>query len=180
MKLVFAFITLCCAFYSAAAQYQAHQLDSNSLQIDTDVGKVSLTFYQSEVVEAFYQPDGVKQLPSFSISQQPGAVALTLAETDNSLTLSSASLTLKINKAPLQIRYYRAETLLLAEANNMVSMRALNRWVSISSVQAWNEAWTGRLRRCKRWSSSSTGTLSRCVSLVMFGCRCGCLNPSFW
>ncbi|MNC83347.1 hypothetical protein D3C75_1372510 [compost metagenome] len=32
------------------------------------------------------------------------------------------------------------ETLLLAEANNMVSMRALNRWVSRSSVQAWNEA----------------------------------------
>ncbi|MBU1310008.1 MAG: DUF5110 domain-containing protein, partial [Gammaproteobacteria bacterium] len=108
-------VTLCCAFYSAAAQYQAHQLVGNRLQIETDAGKLSLQFFQNDVVEAFYQPDGVKQLPSFSISQQPAPVALTLAETDSSLTLSSASLTLKINKAPLQIRYYRGETLLLAE-----------------------------------------------------------------
>ncbi|MDP2714425.1 TIM-barrel domain-containing protein [Rheinheimera sp.] len=120
MKLLFALITLCCAFCSTAAQYQAHQFDGNSLLIQTDKGKLSLTFYQNDVVEAFYQADGVKQLPSFSISQQPEAVALTLAETDNSLTLSSASLTLKINKAPLQLSYYRDDTLLLAEEQGYV------------------------------------------------------------
>jgi oligosaccharide 4-alpha-D-glucosyltransferase len=120
MKLVFAFITLCCAFYSAAAQYQAHQLDGNRLQIETDAGKLSLQFYHDDVVEAFYQPDGVKQLPSFSISRQPAAVALSLGEAADSLTLASAGLTVKINKAPLQLSYYRGDTLLLAEEQGYV------------------------------------------------------------
>ncbi|MBU2112774.1 MAG: DUF5110 domain-containing protein [Gammaproteobacteria bacterium] len=120
MKLVFAFITLCCAFYSAAAQYQAHQLDGNSLQIETDAGKLNLTFYQADVVEAFYQPDSVKQLPSFSISQQPEPQALRLSEATDSLTLASTGLTVKINKVPLQLSYYRGDTLLLAEEQGYV------------------------------------------------------------
>jgi oligosaccharide 4-alpha-D-glucosyltransferase len=123
MKLVFAFITLCCAFYSAAAQYQAHQLDGNHLQIETDAGKLSLTFYQNDVVEAFYQPAGVKQLPSFSISQQPAAVDLHLSEAADTLTLASAGLTVKINKAPLQLRYYRGDKLLLAEQQGYVATK---------------------------------------------------------
>ena len=120
MKLVFAFITLWCAFYSAAAQYQAHQLDGNSLQIETDAGRLSLTFYQNDVVEAFYQPQGVKQLPSFSISQPPETVALQLNEAAENLTLESAGLTVKINKAPLQLSYYRGDKLLLAEEQGYV------------------------------------------------------------
>ncbi len=115
MKLVFAFVTLCCAFFSAAAQYQAHQLDGNTLHIDTDAGKVSLTFYRNDVVEAFYQPTGVKQLPSFSISQQPQPLTLQVAENNDSLRISSASLSVAINKSPLQLSYYRGDKLLLAE-----------------------------------------------------------------
>ncbi|GAB58806.1 glycoside hydrolase family 31 protein [Rheinheimera nanhaiensis] len=115
MKLVFAFVTLCCAFFSAAAQYQAHQLDGNTLHIDTDAGQVSLTFYRNDVVEAFYQPTGVKQLPSFSISQQPQPLTLQVAENNDSLRISSASLSVAINKSPLQLSYYRGDKLLLAE-----------------------------------------------------------------
>jgi oligosaccharide 4-alpha-D-glucosyltransferase len=115
MKLVFALITFCCAFASAAAQYQAHQLDGNTLYIQTDEGKLSLTFYQSDVIEAFYQPFGVKQLPSFSISQQPQPLALNVADSDKSLRVSSASLSVAINKSPLQLSYYRGDQRLLAE-----------------------------------------------------------------
>ncbi len=120
MKLVFALISFCCAFASAATQYQAHQLDGNTLQIQTDEGKLSLTFYQSDVVEAFYQPTGVKQLPSFSISQQPQPLALNVADSDNSLRVSSASLSVNINKSPLQLNYYRGDKLLLAEEQGYI------------------------------------------------------------
>ena len=120
MKLVFALISFCCAFATAAAQYQAHQLDGNTLHIQTDEGNVSLTFYQSDVVEAFYQPTGVKQLPSFSISQQPQPLALNVAESDKNLRVSSASLSVAINKSPLQLSYYRGEKLLLAEQQGYV------------------------------------------------------------
>ncbi|MEW5682961.1 MAG: TIM-barrel domain-containing protein [Pseudomonadota bacterium] len=115
MKLVFALITFCCAFASAAAQYQAHQLDGNTLHIQTDEGQVSLTFYQHDVVEAFYQPSGVKQLPSFSISQQPQPLDLNVADSDKSLRVSSASLSVAINKSPLHLSYYRGDELLLSE-----------------------------------------------------------------
>lgn len=115
MKLVFALISFCCAFASAAAQYQAHQLDGNTLHIQTDEGNVSLTFYQSDVIEAFYQPSGVKQLPSFSISQQPQPLTLNLTESDKSLRVSSASLSVAINKSPLHLSYYRGDELLLSE-----------------------------------------------------------------
>lgn len=112
LGIVFSFL---CSGAVFAAQYQAHQLDGNTLHIQSDKGKLSLHFYQPEVVEAFYQNDGVKQLPSFSISQQPAALALSLAEAADSLTLSSAALTVKINKAPLRLSYYRGDQLLLAE-----------------------------------------------------------------
>ena len=121
MKLVFALVALCFAAVTTAAQYQAHQLDANTLHIETDAGKLSLQFYQNDVVEAFYQPLGVKQLPSFSISQQAQALALNLTEAADSLTLSSASLRVKIDKAPLRLSYYRGGQLLLAEQQGYFS-----------------------------------------------------------
>uniref|UniRef100_A0A486XPQ4 Alpha-glucosidase n=1 Tax=Rheinheimera sp. BAL341 TaxID=1708203 RepID=A0A486XPQ4_9GAMM len=121
MRLLFVLLGFLCSGSVFATQYQAHQLDGNTLHIQTDAGKLSLQFYQNDVVEAFYQPQGVKQLPSFSISQQPQALPLNLAEAADSLTLSSAALTVKINKAPLRLSYYRGDTLLLAEQQGYFS-----------------------------------------------------------
>lgn len=118
MRLLFAlltFIAVCPLSTVLAAQYQQHSLSGNTLTVDTDEGQLSLTFYQPEVVEAFYQPTGVKQLPSFSISQRPDALQLRLSEQDDTLTLASDSLTVVINKAPLTLSYYRDGALLLAE-----------------------------------------------------------------
>ena len=121
MRLFLVLISFVFSASTAAAQYQAHQLDANTLHIETDAGKLSLQFYQNDVVEAFYQPQGVKQLPSFSISQQAQALALNLTEAADSLTLSSAALTVKINKSPLRLSYYRGDKLLLAEQQGYFS-----------------------------------------------------------
>ena len=121
MKFIYAFIALCFAFASTAAQYQTHQLDGNTLLIQTDEGKLSLTFYQRDVVEAFYQPAETKQLPSFSISQQPQPLTLNISESNNSLRISSTSLTVNITKSPLRLSYYRGDTLLLAEEQGYVT-----------------------------------------------------------
>lgn len=114
-RLFFVLFTLCCTVAAQGAQYQQHNLQGNTLNIQTDSGQLSLTFYQSDVVEAFYQSEGVKQLPSFSISQQSQPQQLRLTESAEALTLGSASLTVKINKAPLQLSYYYQGKLLLAE-----------------------------------------------------------------
>lgn len=114
-RLFFVLFTLCCTAAAQAAQYQQHSLTGNTLTIQTDSGQLSLTFYQNDVVEAFYQGEGIKQLPSFSISQQSEPQQLRLTESAAALTLGSASLTVKINKAPLQLSYYYQGKLLLAE-----------------------------------------------------------------
>ncbi len=120
MRLLFVLLACCFSATAVAAQYLHHQLDGNSLTITTDEGLLNLTFYQPDVVEAFYQPEGVKQLASFAISQPPAPLKLRLTETAAALTLGSNSLTVKISKTPLQLSYYRADTLLLAEEQGYV------------------------------------------------------------
>jgi oligosaccharide 4-alpha-D-glucosyltransferase len=120
MRLFIVLMSLLTAPVLLAAQYQQHNLQGNTLNISTDEGNVSLTFYQPDVVEAFYQAEGVKQLPSFAISQQPAEMALQLQESADRLTLQSASLTVQIEKAPLRLSYYRDGKLLLAEEQGYV------------------------------------------------------------
>ncbi|MDP5142446.1 DUF5110 domain-containing protein [Rheinheimera baltica] len=120
MRLLFVLLALCCSGATLAAQYQQHSLNGNQLSINTDEGQLSLTFFQSDVVEAFYQPTGVKQLPSFSISRQPEPVTLNISETASQLTLASDNLTVKIDKAPIKLSYYRAGKLLLSEEQGYV------------------------------------------------------------
>ena len=111
-------LVLCLAFALPtvwAAQYTQHSVAGQTLHISTDEGKLSLTFYQNDVVEAFYQPEGVKQLPSFSISQRAGATPASLIEQPNQLLWQSGSLQVQVQKAPLKLSYYRDGKLLLSE-----------------------------------------------------------------
>ena len=111
-------LVLCLAFALPtvwAAQYTQHSVEGQTLHISTDEGKLSLTFYQNDVVEAFYQPEGVKQLPSFSISQRAEATPASLIEQPNQLLWQSGSLQVQVQKAPLKLSYYRDGKLLLSE-----------------------------------------------------------------
>ena len=111
-------LVLCLAFALPtvwAAQYTQHSVAGQTLHISTDEGKLSLTFYQNDVVEAFYQPEGVKQLPSFSISQRAEATPASLIEQPNQLLWQSGSLQVQVQKAPLKLSYYRDGKLLLSE-----------------------------------------------------------------
>ena len=120
MRLLIALLAFLAAPALLAAQYQQHNLLDNTLRINTDEGTVSLTFYQNDVVEAFYQAAGVKQLPSFAISQTPAKLTLQLKETANTLTFSSKSLSVSIEKSPLKLSYYRGTQLLLTEEQGYI------------------------------------------------------------
>jgi oligosaccharide 4-alpha-D-glucosyltransferase len=124
MRFFYVIAALCFSATSLAAQYQQHSLNGNTLNITSDEGELSLTFYQSNVVEAFYQPAGVSQMPSFSIQQQAQAQTLRLTESAIALTLGSDSLTVKITKSPLQLSYYQHGKLLLSEEQGYVAQSA--------------------------------------------------------
>ena len=98
-----------------AADYLSHTQTPHGLAIKTNEGALTLTFHQPGAIEAFYQPDGYRQLPSFSIAAEPKPVVATLTETPAELVYQSAELSAHIRKSPLQISYYRGDELLIAE-----------------------------------------------------------------
>ncbi|WP_111641372.1 glycoside hydrolase family 31 protein [Marinimicrobium alkaliphilum] len=106
------------AFYAPLVfghSYQSHQVLDDALVIDTDRGQLTLRFHHPAVVEAFYQTDGVKQLPSFTLPEDSRALSAQLSEADNRLHFGTDELTVKVQKRPLRLSYYRDGRRLVGE-----------------------------------------------------------------
>lgn len=101
-------------------KYVSHSQTGNTLSIKTDQGAVQLTFYNADTVEAFFQPTGLKQLPSFSIAEQPLKTKLRLKNTPQQLTFSSPELKIIIDKSPLHIRYFNNAGKILTEDKGFI------------------------------------------------------------
>ena len=118
------FITCYFAFTACAfalqQNYISHTLSDNMLNINTDRGLVQLTFYNSDTVEAFYQPEGLKQLPSFSIAAKPIKTKLRLKNTAQQLIFSSSELIIIIEKSPLRISYVNNDGNVITEDRGFI------------------------------------------------------------
>ena len=104
--------------FSASAlglEYQAHELREDGLYIDTGRGYVSLRFHDPGLVEAFYDLDGLRQLPSFTLPENNQPLRGVLSVQDDSLRYSSSVMSVVVEKSPLRLRYYRGDEPLLAE-----------------------------------------------------------------
>jgi len=120
--IVFLFVS---SFAANAQQYITHHLEDHHLVIQTDEGKVSLTFLSAEAVEVFFQPTNIKQLPSFaisakllskkSISGKSENIETKLQNKPNYLSYASSELNIKISKNPLQLSYFKNGKLLASE-----------------------------------------------------------------
>lgn len=102
-----------------AADYQSHQLSDDGLVIQTSEGQLTLRFHQPAVVEAFYQTDGVKQLPSFTLPAEQTLVAADLEVQSEVLRYGTEALTVLIDKASLQLSYERHGKVFLAEEQGL-------------------------------------------------------------
>lgn len=96
-----------------------HRLDPQGLLVETSRGPLRLRFHHAEALEVHYQPEGLRQLPSFSIATEPAPVAATLVEDEQELVYASTRLTARIRKAPLRIRFEREGQLLLEEESGL-------------------------------------------------------------
>ena len=101
--------------------YRSHRLQDQSLHIQTDQGDVQLTFYNAETVEAFYQPNGLTQIASFSIANAPEKTPVHLKDSGIRLEFSSADLRVQIDKSPLRIRYIKDGKVLLSEEHGLMT-----------------------------------------------------------
>lgn len=122
------FIVLFLAFSSSllwAATYQSHQLTAQGLQVKTDEGLVQLRFLTPEAIEAFYQKEGIKQLPSFALAHPETQVKGQLIDSAEHLEFRSDSFSAKINKSPFFVSYYKDGKLILAEEKGFFAHETL-------------------------------------------------------
>lgn len=113
-------LTLASPVFALEQKYVSHSQNGNALMIKTDKGQVKLTFYNAESVEAFYQPTGLKQLPSFSIANAPISASVRLKNSKSQLVFSSSELQVIVEKSPLRIRYLKNGRNVLSEEQGLV------------------------------------------------------------
>ncbi|MDF2179031.1 glycoside hydrolase family 31 protein [Aliiglaciecola sp. CAU 1673] len=101
-----------------AAELQSYRLDNGVLHLMTDAAKVRITPYQG-AFEVFYQPVGVRQLPSYAIDPSAKAGKGVLEDKGDALRYCQGLLCARIEKAPLRLSYYFAGDLLLAEESGL-------------------------------------------------------------
>lgn len=115
IKRVFGISLLLWIFSATGSEYLSHELNGQVLQINTDEGLVEITALANDSFEVFYQPSGIKQLPSFAIDGVAKQTELDISDKPESLMLIAPGIRAEIRKSPLSIRYFRNDTLLLAE-----------------------------------------------------------------
>ena len=88
------------------------------LHVQLSTGKLTLTALNDASFEVFYQPKGVKQLPSFALADNVTTrteIETTLNAFTDRLEFSVANLTAHLTVSPFSISYYRDGKLLVAE-----------------------------------------------------------------
>ena len=103
---------------------QEVQKQNNKLEIKLSSGKLSITAINDASFEVFYQPEGVKQLPSFALAdgvKDRTTIKTKLEAFAGYLEFSTANLTAHINLSPFSISYYRDGKLLVAEEAGLFS-----------------------------------------------------------
>jgi oligosaccharide 4-alpha-D-glucosyltransferase len=109
-----------------AALYQSHQLTADhNLVIQTDEYQVQLGFVGEAAVEVFYQPPGVKQLPSFALQQPAQRQPASLVEHANVLEFNTGQFSVKIQKSPFSVSYFQNGALVLAEEQGFFAHETL-------------------------------------------------------
>lgn len=98
-----------------ANKYLSYSRTDQSLLITTEKGQVRLTAYSPFAIETFYQWQGIKQLPSWSIAVKPQKVVAKLKEKANSLIFDTGYLKAVVTKQPFHIAYYKNNKLLVEE-----------------------------------------------------------------
>ncbi|WP_372627774.1 TIM-barrel domain-containing protein, partial [Arsukibacterium sp.] len=102
-------------FAATAADYQSHRQLGNQLLLKTSEGELAITFFQPQVAEVHYLPDGHTQLPSFAIGTKPAPLTLTVLNQNDHLVYSSEHMSVKIAKSPLKLSFYNGGELITTE-----------------------------------------------------------------
>lgn len=104
-----------------ARDYVRHEQVGQELVVYTTDGLVKLRALGSDALEIAYEPDGVRQLPSFALPEKPTgeAPAALVEDKGGMLHFRAGALTATIEKSPLRLRYSRDGRELIAEEQGL-------------------------------------------------------------
>lgn len=94
--------------------YKSHELDGNSLLIQTNHGQVELIPYTSNIIEIKHHEDSIPERDSSdAVILEPQIVATSVSENNIWLIFATDSLEILVHKSPLYLSYnYQGDTIL--------------------------------------------------------------------
>ncbi len=96
-------------------EYLSHDLDGQTLVVQTDMGELRVTAIDDAAFEVHYVEMGTRQLPSFALAGEPPEIPVALFESQQSFVFAVDGLMAFINKSPVRIDYARDGSRLFSE-----------------------------------------------------------------
>ena len=97
-------------------RYEGHSVDGQSLIVDSDLGQLRVTPVDDAAFEVHYQEEGVKQLPSFAITEDAATdIVSAISETDSTVAFMIDGLTALVEKSPVRVSFMRDGEVLVRE-----------------------------------------------------------------
>lgn len=101
-------------------EFQHASLNGNVLELSLSDGEVSIRPINHETVEVFYQPKGLKQLPSFALPEtKNNKVEVSLIQQPEHWILRLPELDVVVNTEPFQLQFKKGEKLLAQEERGL-------------------------------------------------------------
>lgn len=128
LRCILASLSLCLVilpfslFASPLVSIENVKLSGNTLEIDTSSGSVSITALNVESVEVFYQPDTIKQLPSFALPETPASdnkLSTELIAHDAGYIFRLPELDVWVQSKPFKLSFKKGDKLLSQEESGL-------------------------------------------------------------
>jgi alpha-glucosidase (family GH31 glycosyl hydrolase) len=97
-------------------KYLGFETEPSMIRVQTNDGHYEFSAYNATVLEtSFFPLNDVEKKGSHAVVQKTIVGVLTVKDSENKLSISSAKMTVEITKSPFQIRYFRGDKLVLSE-----------------------------------------------------------------
>jgi len=103
--------------------YISHQLQDDSLVIQSEIGEVRFSALPGEAIEVHYLQTDVKQLPSFAKDESLQSVKPKIVVRESTISLVNGELTAVIEKSDLSVSFYRDSKHLVTQSNYFLNRK---------------------------------------------------------
>ena len=117
-KVNYILVFLLCFLVSCTSNFEGFSTKENYYEVAVPEGKYQIQFYNSEIVETTFIPNGEEfNSNSHAVVLSPEKIKITISETEKELILSSDELQVHVQNSPFKISYFHKNKELISEKN---------------------------------------------------------------